>query len=333
MLRPSSGSPGPARANTQGFYLCRMPEHDAAIQPKIQHRAHRKSRTKTPISHPVRFQNKTLKEETKTSASSNPSLGNTWCCSVYNCSHVWLCNYCEISSVWRLQLSVRDSKCGQWGSLDDGWWSKTLLELTCMWADAETMCCYPLLLIINVHFGSYLYVAFFIYLFIYLLATSSLRKNCIFMSFYCWSNAGYICWLGMKPWLTEKGKQISYQKSRFLFFQTFRHLKWVFELIMNFSLSEHMKKMPEWTSGHKGWWTRGATALSKNTQYVNCCLLKSRIQKIFTLRSFLWLVFWFESFDLLHAQWNVKKWWRLKMFFFFFFFFFFGETVQDPTSP
>lgn len=70
----------------------------------------------------------------------------------------------------------------------------------------------------------------------------------------------------------------------------------------------------------------------KNTQYVKYCLPKSRIQKIFTSWSFLWLVFWFKSFDLLLGQWNVQKRWHLKRFFFFRFFWIKSPKPQKHLS-
>lgn len=81
---------------------------------QIQHRADRQSETETTKFNLVNFHTKNVKKkkETRSTTSSNPSVGNSKllsvCCCVY---HAWFCNYHGKSLVSQLQLSGSSVPC------------------------------------------------------------------------------------------------------------------------------------------------------------------------------------------------------------------------------
>ena len=68
LLRPSSGSPEPSRADKQVFCFWQMLEHDTAIQLNLA-RSRQEVKRRNNKQHPVTFQNKTLRVDTSTQIS------------------------------------------------------------------------------------------------------------------------------------------------------------------------------------------------------------------------------------------------------------------------
>ena len=112
-LRPSSGTPEPSGTDTQDFYFCRMPEHDATIQLNLA-RSRQEVKCQNNKQCPVTFQNTTSTQISKkrhTQALLLILRSGTLCVVVlitqtYNCGHEWLCDYHGNSSALRHQLST-----------------------------------------------------------------------------------------------------------------------------------------------------------------------------------------------------------------------------------